>query len=618
MAAAKKKDAGKQAAQKAAGAPSEAARFVVGVDLGTTNTVVSYVDMSEATPQVRPFPVPQVVRPGEAKARPQLPSAIYLPAGPELPEGALALPWDDAPARAVGEFARDQGAQVPARLVSSAKSWLCHPGVDRRAAILPSGAPADVPKISPVEAQAAILRHVAAAWNHAHEALGPSARLEAQDVHLCVPASFDAAARELTLEAARAAGLERVTLLEEPLAAFYAWLNARGDAWRKELSKGDVVLVCDVGGGTTDFSLIHVAEEAGNLALERIAVGDHLLLGGDNMDLALAHVVSFRMEGVELDAWQSRALWHQCRAAKEALFQDGARQSAPVAVAGRGTKLVGGLLKADLGRADLDTIVVDGFFPLCDADARPSKKARKSGLQELGLPFASDPAVTKHLASFLARHARPEDEGFVKPRFVLFNGGVMKAAVLRARTVAAIAEWTGDPVTDLSGADLDLAVANGAAYYGLVKKGRGIRIRGGAARSYYVGIESAMPAVPGMAPPVKPLCVCPFGMEEGAEVTIDDHEFGLLTGETAEFRFFAASARKEDKAGELLPRVPEGMEEIAPIETYLEAEAGRPQEVVPVTLKAQLTEVGTLDLFCVRKDGKGAWKLRYDVREPQE
>jgi molecular chaperone DnaK (HSP70) len=614
---AKKKDAGKRAAESVA-APPVAARFVVGIDLGTTNTVVAFVDPSAKEGRVTPFPLVQTVDPGDARALPLLPSSIYLPAGPELPEGALALPWEPRPARAVGAFARDQGANVPARLVSSAKSWLCHAGVDRRGPILPFDAPADVPKISPVEAQAAILRHVAAAWDHAHADMGEAGALAAQDVYLCVPASFDAAARELTLEAARAAGLAHVTLLEEPLAAFYAWLHGKGDAWREVLKKGDVALVVDVGGGTTDFSLIHVAEEDGNLLLERIAVGDHLLLGGDNMDLALAHVVSWRLEGVELDPWQSRALWHACRAAKESLFADPAKAEATVAVAGRGTRLVGGLVKASLTRDDLQTIGVDGFFPLCDADDRPAKKARKTGLAEIGLPFVADPAVTKHLAAFLARHARPEDEGFVKPKYVLFNGGVMRAEVLRARTVETIAEWTGDPVTDLGGTDLDLAVAHGAAYYGLVKRGKGIRIRGGAARSYYVGIESSLPAVPGMAPPVKPLCVCPFGMEEGTEVSIEDREFGLLTGETAEFRFFGSSSRKEDRPGDLLPSVPEGMQELSSIETHLEVEPGRPQETIPVTIRARLTEVGTLDLFCVRRDGKGAWKLRYDVRSEDE
>ncbi len=331
-----------------------APRYVVGIDLGTTNTVVAYVELAAAGKanagagasgaadvRIDVFPVPQVVRAGEVRAEPILPSSIYIPAGPELPKGAIALPWDREPKAAVGAFARDQGAEVPSRLVSSAKSWLCHDGVDRRAAILPWDAPpGEVPKISPLEAQASVLRHVVAAWNGAHpqpaKGKGAQPRLENQEVLLCVPASFDAAARELTLEAARAAGLKSVTLLEEPQAAFYAWLHGQRDAWRTVLAKGDVVLVCDVGGGTSDFSLISVAEVEGNLVLERIAVGEHLILGGDNMDLALAHVLSWRLEG-DLDAWQARALWHACRAAKEALFGDPAKDELTVAVGGRGT-----------------------------------------------------------------------------------------------------------------------------------------------------------------------------------------------------------------------------------------------------------------------------------------
>ncbi len=588
-----------------------APRHAIGIDLGTTNTVVAWADAADegAPARVEVFPIPQLVRAGEVKARPLLPSAIYLPAGPELKKNALALPWGK-PDHAVGEFAREQGGRVPQRLVASAKSWLCHPGVDRRAALLPFGAGDDVAKISPVRAQELILRHVAAAWRHER-----GAPLEEADVLLTVPASFDAVARDLTLEAARAAGLARVTLLEEPQAAFYAWLYARGDEWRRALSKGDVVLVCDVGGGTTDFSLIEVAERDGALALERIAVGEHLLLGGDNMDLALAHVVSWRVGG-ELDAWQSRALWHACRAAKEELFERPEKEKAPVVVGGRGTKLVGEQLKSEITQEDLRTLILDGFFPKCAPSDRPAEK-RRAALVEMGLPFVADPAITRHLARFLGRHARP-GEAFVRPRFVLFNGGVMKAAALRARIVEVLSEWTGEPVRDLGARDLDLAVAEGAAYYGLVRRGRGIRIRGGTARSYYVGIESAVPAVPGMAPPLKALCVVPFGMEEGTEVDIPGREFGLLTGETAEFRFFGSTTRKQDRPGDLLERVTDDLEELAPIETAIAAEEGGAQRVVPVTLRARLTEIGTLDLFCVEKDGSGReWKLVYNVRETE-
>jgi hypothetical protein len=582
-------------------------KYVVGIDLGTTNTALAAARVDDAAARVEIFPVLQLVRSGEVRPRALLPSAIYLPAGPEIRKRALALPWGEFD-HAVGQFAREQGGRVPERLVASAKSWLCHPGVDRRAAILPFGAGADVAKISPVRAQELILRHVLAAWDHAHE----DAPLAEQETLLCVPASFDAAARDLTLEAARAAGLSNVTLLEEPQAAFYAWLYRQGERWRKLLAKGDVILVCDVGGGTTDFSLIEVAEREGELVLERIAVGEHLLLGGDNMDLALAHVLAWRLEG-NLDAWHSRALSHACRAAKEELFEKPSKEKVAVVVGGRGTKLVGEQVKGELTQEDLSTLIVEGFFPECAVTDRPAAKKR-TALVEMGLPFVADPAITRHLAAFLSRHGR--HGGFARPKFVLFNGGVMKAAPLRERVVSLLSNWTGAPVADLGGGDFDLAVAEGAAYYGLVRRGRGIRIRGGSARSYYVGIEAALPAVPGMAPPVKALCVVPFGIEEGSEVAIPDREFGLLTGETAEFRFFGSTSRKQDRPGDLFERVPDEVEELAPIETAIGE--GNGARVVPVTLKARLTEIGTLDLFCVEKGGGGReWKLVYNVRETQ-
>jgi len=602
-------------------------RYVVGIDLGTTNTVLAFADAAGADARVEVFPVPQLVAPGDIQSSPILPSAVYLPSWAEARGDALLMPWAEAPAASragagggaaaaappppvVGAYARDQGARVPSRLVSSAKSWLCYGGVDRRAPVLPFGADEkEVPKISPVRAQELILRHLAAAWDAEHAASG--ARLADQEVLLCVPASFDAVARELTLEAARAAGLRDVTLVEEPQAAFYAWLWKQGDAWRRRLRKGDVVLVCDLGGGTTDFSLIAVSERGGDLELERIAVGEHLLLGGDNMDLTLAHLIAIRLGG-NLDPWQSRALWLACRAAKEELFLKPDKTAVTVAVGGRGTKLVGDQIQGTLGREDLERAILEGFFPLGAATDRPAG-ARRTALKELGLPFVADPGVSRHLASFLGRHARPEDaDGFVRPRFVLFNGGVMKAAPLRDRVLSLLASWGDERVEDLGGAEFDLAVALGAAYYGLVRRGRGIRIRGGAARSYYVGIETAMPAVPFMPPPLKALCVVPFGLEEGSEVDLPGRELGLLTGDTAEFRFFGSTTRKEDRPGDLLDSIGDDLSELSPIEATIEAEGA--QRVVPITLKARLTEVGTLELFCVDRGGGREWRLEYNVR----
>ncbi len=571
-------------------------RYIVGIDLGTTNTAVAYLDTAEGeAARVTPFPILQTVAPGLVEARPTLPSFLYL--APEAERASLALPWDPSPASSVGEHARARGAEVPARLVASAKSWLCNPAVDRQGAILPFGAGDDVPKISPVDASARVLDHVAAAWMHA--GLPP---LAGEDVFVTVPASFDAVARELTVEAARRAGLARVTLLEEPQAAFYSYLAHAGDAWRNQLSVGDVVLVCDIGGGTTDFTLIAVGEKEGDLVLERVAVGDHILLGGDNMDLALSHALAQKI-GQKLDAWQQRSLTLAARAAKEQILA-GTADRLPVAVLGRGSRLIGGTLKTDIGREDVERLLVDGFFPMAGAGDRP-QRSRKTGILELGLPYASDPAVTRHLAEFVSRHGR-------RPTAALYNGGVMKGTALRRRLGEAIAAWNGAQL-ELSGTDFDLAVAHGAAYYGGVRRGRGVRIRGGVARSYYIGVETAMPAVPGMPPPLKAVCVVPFGMEEGTEADLPAQELGLVVGEPAEFRFLGSSVRKTDRLGDVIDDL-EDIDELAPVETTLPvAEDAAAGTVVPVRLHTHVTPVGTLELWCVAGGGK-RWKLEFNVR----
>jgi hypothetical protein len=612
------------------------ARFVVGIDLGTTNSALAYVDTGVGEEEdVRPTHlfIPQVVQPGTVEDRPLLPSYLYLPGPNELPAGSLRLPWDAARDFAVGEFARQQGSVVPTRVVNSAKSWLCHPGIDRRAAVLPWKAPDNARRVSPLEASTLYLKHLAEAWNYKMAKDRPENRLEHQDIILTVPASFDAAARELTVEAARAAGFENVTLLEEPQAAFYAWIDASGDKWRKQVEVGDVVLVCDVGGGTTDLTLIAVGEDAGQLVLTRVAVGDHILLGGDNMDLALAHSMaqSFAARNIKLDAGQMLMLWHSCRAAKERLFSDPSLASAPVTVLGRGAKVIAGTLKGELTRAEVERVLIDGFFPECAVDAEP-RRQRGVGLQELGLPYASDPAVTKHLAAFLNRQREATGEtpvssqgSPVSPRSgkrkkatggltaVLFNGGVFKAEPLRQRVVSTLAKW-GHTVKVLPNDDLDLAVARGAAYYGLVRRGRGVRIRGGAARVYYVGVETALPAVPGAPPPIKALCVVPFGMEEGTEMDVPGQEFGLVVGSPAEFRFLGSTVRRSDTVGTLVEDWEGQIEELSPLQTTLEAPTKEGQ-TVPVHLHSKMTEIGTLELWCLSRDGKQRWKLEFNVRE---
>lgn len=586
-----------------------APRWVVGIDLGTTNCAVAAVDTAADEPRVEHVAVPQVVGPGEVAARATMPSFLLLPAAHEVPADAMALPWTGPAGFAVGAFAQSRGAELPHRLVSSAKSWLSSSHVDRSAAILPwRGADREVDgeRVSPVDASARYLAHLRAAWDHAR----PDAPLADQDVLITVPASFDAVARELTVAAARQAGLERVTLLEEPQAAFYAWLGAAGDGWRQRLVPGDVVLVCDVGGGTTDFSLIEVKDERGNLAMERVAVGDHILLGGDNMDLALAAIAERTLteQGKQLDVLQRRALVHACRRAKETLLADDAPASAPVSLLGRGSRLIGGTLRVDLARDDARALLVDGFFPACAADDRPARR-RAAGLRELGLHYAADAAVTRHLAEFLDRHDSA-------PTAVLWNGGVMKAAAIRTRVLAVLADWYGRAPRELEGTDLDRAVALGAAYYGQVRRGKGIRIRGGTARAYYIGIESSMPAIPGFPPPVKALCVAPFGMEEGASAELPDDELGLVVGEPSTFRFFASSSRKDDAAGTLVEPEAAELVELDPVEHEVPVAGDRAAgDVVPVALTAHVTEVGTLELWCRARDGSGRWKLEYSVRE---
>lgn len=599
-------------------------RFVVGIDLGTTNSALAWIDtgMPAEDARIEVLQVPQLVNPGEVGRRALLPSFLYVPGDLDFPAGSTALPWDPAPAHVVGELARGRGGENAMRLVSSAKSWLSFGGANRTAPILPWGAPDEVTHLSPVDASAAYLRHLAAAFDGEIAGGKRAASLAQQDVLLTVPASFDEEARELTIRAAAAAGLKHVTLLEEPQAAFYAWLDALGDGWRRRVTVGDLILVCDVGGGTTDFSLIAVSERGGDLTLDRVAVGEHILLGGDNMDLALAHAVGATLPAGwdGLDSGQRLGLTYACRAAKEALFVDPARASAPVAVLGRGSKVIGGSLKTELTRALLDATLLDGFFPRCAPTDHPIR-GRRVGLTEIGLPYASDPAITRHLARFLDRQgdALHAAESFVTPSAILFNGGVFKALDLRGRVAEVLGAWAGRPVVTLDNADPDLAVAIGAAYYGLVRGGRGIRIRGGVPRAYYVGIESSAPAVPGVAPPIKALCVVPMGMEEGTEADVPGPEFGLVVGEPAEFRFLGSTVRRDDRPGAVLDRWQvDELQELDPLEATLTTDDGRPGEVVPVRLHAHVTEVGTLDLWCQHTKGPGRWKLQYNVREGEE
>jgi len=587
-------------------------RFIVGIDLGTTNCALASVPQGAVDGEVvvSDCPIQQLERPGSVVPKPTLPSFVYLPSNGELPEGSMDLPWAGGRDYMVGLGARERGAQVPLRLVSSAKSWLCHAGVDRRAPILPFQAPPEVEKLSPIAAATAFLSHLREAWDAEH----PDDELAEQALYLTVPASFDAAARDLTIEAARRAGLGTPSLLEEPQAAFYAWLGRLGDTWRDILKPGDRIGVIDVGGGTSDFSLIEVTDDGGNLALERVAVGEHILLGGDNMDLALAHHLmgKLRAANKKVDAQQSRALVQAARNAKEKLLSNPEIESEKITIMGRGSKLIGGKISTELDRAELESILLDGFFPVCGADAAPAT-ARRTGFAEMGLPYAVDAGVTKHLASFLARHTDAE-----RPlTHVLFNGGVFNGSVLRDRLMSIIGSWTTTPPTLLPEADHDLAVARGAASFGATKLGKGVRIRGGVARSYYIGIETPMPSVPGVEPPIRALCIVPFGMEEGSQAGVPGGELGLVVGQPVAFRFLSSTDRKDDAPGTLLDEYtwPDHLTEGAPLEATLEAEGLEPGSLVPVRLEVQVTEIGTVEIWSVQVDGPGRWRLEFNVRE---
>jgi hypothetical protein len=590
------------------------AKYAVGIDLGTTNSALAYCDLEGDEPRVELLAVPQLVAPATIEERGLLPSFLYLGTDADAKAKSFDLPWEKKREFAVGELARRQAAEVPTRTVAAAKSWLTHSRVDRHHPILPWNAPADVPKVSPVVASTRYLAHLAAAWQAAFR----NAPLAEQYVVLTVPASFDPAARELTREAALAAGLpDSLVLLEEPQAAVYAWLADQGDRWRKQMNVGDRLLVCDVGGGTTDFTLVGVTEEAGDLTLTRLAVGNHILVGGDNMDLALAHYVAgaFSQKGVQLDPWQSVALWHSCRTAKETLLAPEGPKKHPIAVLGRGSKLIKGTVSVDIEREASGNLLVEGFLPHCELTDRPAPR-RASGFRELGLPFESDTAITRHLAAFL--QSQGEGDQPVRPTHVLFNGGVFKSSLLRERLFAVMSSWfAGQPPQGMVGnQDLDYAVARGAAYYGFAKQRKAVRIRGGTARSYYVGIETAGLAIPGAPRPLRALCVVPFGMEEGTDTYVPSDEIGLVVGEPAQFRFFSSAVRKDDKPGTLLSSWTEDeLTETDPLVATLPAGEGAEEGYAPVKFQSKITELGMFELWCQSTLSDHRWKLEFSVRD---
>lgn len=578
-----------------------AARFLVGIDLGTTNSALAYIDTSERPRVLRDFPMPQLLGPGDVAPRPTLPSLHHHVGEHELPAGATRLPWTPAgaanPDFVVGELARTQSQAVPGRVIASAKSWLCHPRVDRLQDILPWGAAADVPRLSPVEASARYLRHMLSAFCHER-----GCALAELEVVLTVPASFDEVARELTVEAARRAGLDlaRLTLLEEPQAAFYHWLSEHARL-REEVEAGDQIFVCDIGGGTTDFTLIQVQKSLEGkkgerrLGFSRTAVGDHILLGGDNMDLALARRVETQLQGgsgsaSKLGAHVFSGLVQACRVAKEKLLGDEPPERYRVHVAGRGSRLIGGGVQAELRRDEVEQVLLDGFFPRVRGDAEPARS--RGGLTEFGLPYATDPGVTRYIAAFLRQHR-------ASPTTVLFNGGVLCAAGIRERILDTLTTITGTRPRVLTNQAPDLAVARGAAYYALARGGEGLRISGGAARAYYIEVETTADVRTDRRR-TSFVCLTPRGLEEGAEVDLRSRPLELLTNRPVRFRLFSSAGRQGDGPGDVLTAESvDELSELPPLYTVLRHPKTSQERPLRVTLGARLTEIGTLDLWAV-------------------
>jgi hypothetical protein len=605
-------------------------RFSLGIDLGTSNCAMAVADNDSDSTEV--LQVTQIVAANQVGEMRTLPSSLYLPHPDEFPAGSFRLPWDAAGPGILGQFARGHGALVPDRVVTSAKSWLSNPHIDPKQRTLPWQSDMAEEKLSAFECSSRYLQHLKESFLHSMHQQGRKWDLADSQVVLTVPASFDEVARSLTAEAAEAAGLGKVVLLEEPQAAFYAWTEQAGRQWRNHIAPGDIILVCDIGGGTADFSLIAVTDVAGDVQLERISVGEHILLGGDNMDLALAYTLQAKLEaeGKSLDSWQFLALVHAASQAKIALFDDAALAEAPIAVPSRGSSLFAKIVSTALDRATLSQVVLDGFLAQTAIDELP-QEARRAGLQEFGLPYATDPVVSKHLARFLTRslqNVKASDKlaalvgdragtQALIPTAVLFNGGVFKAAPIRARVLELLASWNGgQAVRELKGFQPDLAVAQGAAVYGRHRAtGKGIRIKAGAARSYYVGLESSMPAVPGLRPPVKALCVVPQGMEEGTELLIEGREFGLMTGPAADFRFFSSAVRSGDIPGQIVPEAEQHLEETSLLEVELPPLPDMPSgQVVPVRIESVVTELGSLELWMKHVNSDRKWKIEFQVR----
>lgn len=601
-------------------------QYVIGIDLGTTNCAVSYVDVSalkeimgkggdaqDKNNLIKVFHVPQLTGHGEFTKVPALPSFLYIPGAYDISKEVLKHPWKKREDLFAGTFARDHGSKIPSRLVSSAKSWLCNPGVDRKSKILPWGSEG-VDKVSPVTATAEYLSHIRSAWNHFVR--DEDQFLENQFVVITVPASFNEEARDLTMEAIRAAGFgTSVTLLEEPLAAFYSWLIHHEMDWQQYIREDDLILVCDVGGGTTDFSLITVKETDGSPRFERLAVGDHLILGGDNIDLSLAKIVEAKFASktsLTPDKWKT--LCHRCREAKEKIFENRER-AVRITLKGEGRALISGTLAADLTRGDVETVLRSQFFPDVDT-VDLNEMDRGKEIADFGLPFERESSVTKHIIRFLEKHRDNIKQVLSKddpmPDFILFNGGTLKPALVQARIKESIRRWfkTSDPQKPkvLENDSPELAVGVGASYYGLVKQGVGVRVGSGSSRSYYLGVTLES----GNAP--QAVCIVERGLDEGSVIDLPEMAVEVRANRPVSFDVYSSSFRSGDKAGSVIA-IDESLTPMAPIQTIIRFGKNGEKKDIPVTMGAEYTEMGTLAMYCQSAVSDHRWKLQFQLRD---
>lgn len=594
-----------------------ACEYIIGIDLGTTNCVVTYSSVTKNSP-INLLPIPQYVGPGQYESSELMPSFLYLPSFTEISPRDISLPWEnDAPA-IIGKYAQARAQDTPQRVVSSVKSWFCQPNVDKHKSLLPSPAANDVNRLSLLEAYTYFFEHLKQSWSHQF----PKASLFRQKIIITIPASFEPVAREMTVEAARLCDFEDVTLLEEPQAALYSWIHNNHDQWKDSLAVDDTILVIDVGGGTTDFSLIQVCAHEQQLRLERVAVGNHILLGGDNMDLLLAHMAQKRLldAGCRLETWQFQSLIHSCRHAKEKLFSDEMLTEFPIIVADRSSNLFKNTIQTTLTKIQIQQNVIEGFFPRNRMDEHPRQETRY-GLNRFALSYTQDPAITKHLAAFLS--VQSEAKGaFIAPKAILFNGGVFKTKHIRQRLLEVVNHWLNDAglpsAIELTGVQYDTSVAYGATIFGQAQLGHNIKIYGGSSHAFYIGIETPMPAIPGFRPPIEALCIAPQGMEYGKLLSYRQEIFSLVVGEPVQFHFFRANNRVQDKAGTVIHNWEQlGLVEVGILTITLSAQNYRRGEIVPVYISVMHTEIGTLELFANAIETDEQWKISLETKASQ-